>query len=179
MSRLQGITLTTDNSLTNGQLGQTVVQKSLSEILGGVTFPHAGIYTYEVTQTSATSDSGTAYIAASKAKYCLRIWVKNAKIEGNSELGDTSLAIDYVTVQRLLKDDGTEKKEKIDGVEKPVYEKVDPTYPTADTNGKITKMLGTQGVQACKRPAWLVMRADAMCLASPLPTNTIRLAPSR
>ena len=54
------------NSLINEEgLGQTVVQTPLSGILNGVTFPHAGIYTYEVTQKSATSDSGTAYIAAS------------------------------------------------------------------------------------------------------------------
>ena len=135
---LTGIELTDTNSLTNGDLGQTVVQTPLSGILNGVTFPHAGIYTYEVTQTSATSDSGTAYVARSQAKYCLRIWVKNAKIKGNSELGDTSLAIDYVTVQRLLKDDGTEKVEEINGENKPVYEKVNPTNPTANAQGKIT-----------------------------------------
>ena len=155
---LTGIELTDTNSLTNGQLGQTVVQKSITNILKDSEilvktdgngsddltnyhvekFPHAGIYTYEVTQTSATSNSGTAYIAASEAKYCLRIWVKNAKTEGNSELGDTSLAIDYVTVQRLLKDDGTEKVEEINGENKPVYDKVDPTNPTND-NGKINK----------------------------------------
>ena len=152
---LTGIELTDTNSLTNGQLGQTVVQKSITDILKDSEilvktdengsddltnyhvekFPHAGIYTYEVTQTSARSDSGTAYVAASQAKYCLRIWVKNAKTEGNSELGDTSLAIDYVTVQRLLKDDGDVEK---DDDEKPVYEKVNPTNPTND-NGKINK----------------------------------------
>ena len=155
---LEGTTLTENNSLTDGTLHQTVVQMSIWDILktSGILvktneqgsddptnyhvekFPHAGIYTYEVTQKSATSDSGTAYIAASEAKYCLRIWVKNAKIEGNSELGDTSLAIDYVTVQRLLKDDGTEKVEEINGENKSVYEKVNPTNPTTNAQGKIT-----------------------------------------
>ena len=138
---LTGVELTSANSLTNGQLGQTVVQKSLSEILTGVTFPHAGIYTYEVTQKSAKSDSGTAYIAASKAKYCLRIWVKNAKTEGNSELGNKSLEIDYVTVQRLLNDDGVEEKNENGTVK---TEKVDPEKPKTDSSGKIVKGSTTQ-----------------------------------
>lgn len=136
---LTGTELTDTNSLTNGQLGQTVVQKSIQDILteNGVTFPHAGIYTYEVTQTSARSDSGTAYVAASQAKYLLRIWVKNAKTEGNSELGDTSLAIDYVTVERKIDDDGN-NADDTDGV----IGKVVPTNPTTDANGKITGISG-------------------------------------
>ena len=145
---LNGIKLTDANSLTNGQLGQTVVQKSLSEILSADKFPHAGVYTYEVTQTSATSDSGTAYIAASNAKYCLRIWVKNAKTEGSSELGDTSLVIDYVTVHRLNNDDGADETKNDDGRDKTV--KVDPTYPTTDANGRIDSILATQQVEAGK-----------------------------
>ena len=140
---LNGTKLVTANSLINGDLGQTVVQKPLSEILNGVEFPHAGIYTYEVTQTSARSDSGTAYVAASKAKYCLRIWVKNAKTGNQSVSGGNDLAIDYVTVQRLLKDDGDVEKD-VDG--KPVYEKVNPTNPTANASGKIeTQSSGLAG----------------------------------
>lgn len=131
---LTGIKLTDANSLTNGDLGQTVVQMPLSEILSNITFPHAGVYTYEVTQTSATSIPSKAYVARSQAKYRLRIWVKNANTGSSSLSNNMDLAIDYVTVERLKNDDGNEEK---DAEGKPVYNKVDPTSPKTDDNGRI------------------------------------------
>ena len=138
---LEGITLTdgaNGNSLVQGELGQTAVQKPLSEILDGVTFPHAGVYTYEVTETSATSSPSKAYVAASQAKYLLRIYVKNAKTGSNSELGNMNLAIDYVTVERKINDYGVDA-----ATEDGSSYKVDPTSPTTDANGKITSISRT------------------------------------
>ena len=62
--------------------------------------------------------------------------MKNTKTEGDSVLGDASLAIDYVTVQMLKDDDGEQQEKNDDGSDKTV--KVDPIYPKAKTNGKIT-----------------------------------------
>ena len=135
---LDGIALTNGNSLTNGQLGQTVVQKPLSEILSANMFPHAGVYTYEVTESSATTNvGGNVYINASAAKYCLRVRVKNTNTGADSDLGNKDLTVESVTVERLKDDDnGSEASGK-----------VNPTYPKANDNGMITSMLTTEGAK--------------------------------
>ena len=128
--KLTGMPLTATNSLTNGQLGQTVVQKSILEILTekNIEFPHAGVYTYEVTEKSATTKiaDGT-YINASQAKYVLRIRVENAKTDTSSALGNTELNVASVIVEQLKNDNGDDKTGK-----------VDPTYPQTNNDGKIS-----------------------------------------
>lgn len=119
---LTGVKLTADNSLTNGQTSQAVVQKPLSEVLSDVTFPHAGIYTYVVTETSASAQANDCCInASSKAEYIVRIRVKNS----DSNVG---LEIDGITVQQTKDDYGS----TLDNAPK-----VDPTYPKIDDYGKI------------------------------------------
>ena len=118
---LNGVVLGSDNTLSNGQTAQTVVQKSISEILSeqNIVFPHAGVYTYVVTERAATTalTDGT-YINASQAEYILRIDVVNS---------DTGLAVAGVTVEQVKDDNGDDAPGKID-----------PTYPKAP-NGKITE----------------------------------------
>jgi len=119
---LTGVKLTADNSLTNGQMSQAVVQKSLSEVLSGVTFPHAGVYTYVVTENPASAQASDCYInTSSKAEYTLRIRVKN-RDDG------VGLEIDGITVQQTKDDYGSTLSDA---------PKVDPTYPKTGTGGKI------------------------------------------
>lgn len=127
---LSGIQLSDINTLSNGQTAQAVVQISIKDILNNVKFPHAGVYTYVVTEKSAnTALPNGVYINASKAEYILRIRVENAKIGTSSELGNTELIVKEVTVEQTRNDNGD-----------PVsHEKVDPTYPKTNDNGKITE----------------------------------------
>ena len=126
---LTGVPLTAEGSLSNGQVAQAVVQKSIANILTGVEFPHAGVFTYVVTEKSVALSSTNAgngiYVNASQAEYVLRIRVKNAKIETGSEPGDRTLEVDSVTVEQTKDDNG-------DAVTKA---KIDPTYPTTTTSG--------------------------------------------
>ena len=127
---LQGVALTDENSLSNGQSSQVVVQKSIADILDGVEFPHAGVYTYVVTEKSATTalTNGT-YINASKAEYILRIRVKNTKTGGQSQSNNKELTIEGVTVEQTKDDDGNDGNDTTG--------KVNPTYPTVTGVNKI------------------------------------------
>lgn len=131
--KLNGTALTNTNSLSNGQLSQAVVQKSLGSIIdeNHVVFPHAGVYTYEVTEKSATTKLGNGmYINASRAQYILRIRVENAKTTTNSVLTNRELTVANVTVEQKKDDDGHDV---------PRATKVDPTYPTTTDAGKINE----------------------------------------
>ena len=125
---LTGVKLTAEGTLSNGQVAQAVVQKSMADILTGVIFPHAGVYTYVVTEKSvvlsAANTSNGIYVNASQAEYVLRIRVKNTKIETDSVSGDRTLEVDSVTVEQTKDDNG-------DAVTKA---KIDPTYPTTTTS---------------------------------------------
>ena len=126
---LTGVKLTAEGTLSNGQVAQAVVQKSMAEILTGVGFPHAGVYTYVVTEKSValspTNAGNGIYVNASQAEYVLRICVKNKNIETDSEPGDRTLEVDSVTVEQTKDDNG-------DAVTKA---KIDPTYPRTTTSG--------------------------------------------
>ncbi|MBR3316400.1 MAG: hypothetical protein IKG21_01080 [Atopobiaceae bacterium] len=126
---LNGIPFTDGNTLSNGQTSQAAVQMSIKDMLGSVEFPHAGVYTYVVTEQSASTKltDGT-YINPSQAQYKLRIYVVNTNTEDSSALGDRGLTIDKVTVEQMKDDNGNEKTGK-----------VDPTYPKAQS-GKITEV---------------------------------------
>ena len=124
---LTGTVLSAANSLSNGQTSQAVVQKSIKDILRSVKFPHAGVYTYVVTeQSSSTAMTDGTYINPSQAQYKLRIHVVNTNTEDSSTLGNRDLTVDKVTVEQVKDDNGNEGAGK-----------VDPTYPKAE-NGKIT-----------------------------------------
>ena len=134
---LKGVPFTSDNTLSNGQTSQAVSQISIKKILEdkNVEFPHAGVYTYVVTeQSSHTALTDGTYINPSQAKYKLRIRVINSKTETNSALGNSELAVNEVTVERMKDDNGNDK-----------WGKVDPTYPKATEEGKITET--SEGVE--------------------------------
>lgn len=123
---LMGREITATNSLTNGQTYQTVRSKSMSEILDGVVFPHAGVYTYKVTETAAnTVLTDGSYINPSKAAYILRVRVVN----DDSVTNTSKTSVLDVTLERVVNDDGGDVH----------IGKVDPRYPE-DENGKITKV---------------------------------------
>lgn len=123
---LAGRTITEQNSLTNGQTYQTVRSKPMSEILEGVVFPHAGVYTYRVTESAANTvlTDGT-YVNPSKAAYLLRVRVVNDDAATNT----SKTSVQDITLERVVNDDGRDTH----------LGKVDPRYPE-DTDGKITKV---------------------------------------
>lgn len=122
--QLNGFALNSTNTLTNGQVAQGVAQKSIADILSGVEFPHAGVYTYVVTESQVslgtTNMTEGYYVNASQAEYILRIRVSNTYTGTNSEFGSTALTIEGVTVEQTKDDNG----EPIEG------DKIDPQYPT-------------------------------------------------
>ena len=122
---LKGANITADNSQSKDKYQRSIVQKPLSEILGSIKWPHAGVYTYAVTESSASTKLNEYYINASKAQYLLRVRVRNKNTGENSVLNDTETIIEGVTVEQLKKNNG----EALDsGV------KVNPTYPQKDAD---------------------------------------------
>lgn len=128
---VNGVTLTFDNSLSNGQSFQAVVQTKISDILaaGNVTFPHAGVYTYRVTESTTSTQLSNQgyYINPSKAAYILRVRVVNNDATQTPTSTDPNTRVDSVTLERELNDNG----------EATDIGKVDPTYPTTTATGKI------------------------------------------
>ncbi|MBR3328527.1 MAG: hypothetical protein IKG22_14535 [Atopobiaceae bacterium] len=128
---LNGVQLTTENTLSNGQVAQAVVQKSITDILEGVEFPHAGVYTYVVTEKSVSLSTANAddaiYANASQAEYTLRIRVSNTHTTTDSLPKNRDLTIESVTLEQTKDDNGNA-----------LYptEKIDPTYPTTTTANK-------------------------------------------
>jgi hypothetical protein len=128
---LNGVAFTESNTLNNGQEAQAVVQIKLSDILPAVTaFPHAGVYTYVVTESTVTKGATTTgnniNINSSSAQYVLRIRVANTKTTTNSELADRTLTIEGVTVEQLTDDNGTPLADAV---------KINPMYPTTTEEG--------------------------------------------
>jgi hypothetical protein len=128
---LTGVQINSSNSLSNGQQGQSIVQKPLAEILGRLAWPHAGVYCYIVTEKSAsTTRTDGFFINASHAEYIMRVYVENEKKGTNSELGNTDVVVAGVTIDRI-KDDNGDNDDK---------EKVDPKYPVKDaTTDKVSQ----------------------------------------
>lgn len=146
---LKGKQLTTDNTLRSDTVAQTTSRASLAYILGEdgttcadsddgnrtrIVFPHAGVWTYHVTESSARRGvSDGTYITKSNASYLLRVYVKNVKNPGGTT---ESTVVDGVTVEQETTDEGTE-------IPADQRVKVDPTYPTTSTDpgstGKIIK----------------------------------------
>ena len=95
-------------------------------ILDNVEFPHAGVYTYQVTEVQGTTDlqNDGFYINNSQASYTLEIKVKND--ESSSSQYKTS--VESVAIKQTKDDDGSEINEA----------KIDPSYPFTNDQGKIT-----------------------------------------
>ena len=95
-------------------------------ILDNVEFPHAGVYTYQVTEVQGTTNlqNDGFYINNSQASYTLEIKVRND--ESSSSQYKTS--VESVAIKQTKDDDGSEINEA----------KIDPSYPFTDDQGKIT-----------------------------------------
>jgi hypothetical protein len=145
---LKGKQLTDANTLQSGTVAQTTSRASLAYILGvngetcadsidsnrqTIEFPHAGVWTYRVTETSATRgiQDGT-YITKSNASYLMRVYVKNVT-NPDANPGSKKTEVASVTIEQEKKDEGTD-------IPADERKKVDPTYPKTDPNnpGKIT-----------------------------------------
>lgn len=103
-----------------------------------VVFPHAGIYTYRVTESSfsnaGTSTKERTNLNPSCAAYLLRITVSNDQTSGKP-------VIEYLTVERIKNDEGTDVEGKVDST-KPIVDpdgRVDPGQkegPAGDARGR-------------------------------------------
>ncbi len=118
---LQGVQLTASNSNYMDGLYQVAVQKPMSEVLQNVTFPHAGVYTYRVSEVPAfTNLTDGTMVNPSGAEYILRVYVQNTK----DASGNDTLEVAGVTVEQDVNDDGN----AIDKV------KVNPKLPVVAGN---------------------------------------------
>ena len=81
------------------QNGLAEIQKSTGNILENVTFPHAGIFTYTVTE-NGTDDEGYG-MNYSEASYRMNVYVKN------NEAG-TGVYVYSVEIRKTTNDDGTD-----------------------------------------------------------------------
>lgn len=131
---IQGRPVTADTALGSDATSayQTTVSKDFigdadnPGILDNVEFPHAGVYTYQVTEVQGTTNlqNDGFYINNSQASYTLEIKVKND--ESSSSQYKTS--VESVAIKQTKDDDGSEINE----------DKIDPSYPFTDDQGKIT-----------------------------------------
>ena len=62
-------------SATSG--GVVSVSKESASLFAGKTFPHAGEYVYEITETTAPINTSSVKLTCSAAKYALTVYVKN------------------------------------------------------------------------------------------------------
>jgi hypothetical protein len=107
--------------------GTKTVDKESANFMAGITFPHAGVYKYRVTEANSvtglvTGESVTVY---SKAEYDVTVIVEN---------GTSGTYIAYIVAERMVSDDGT-------GV--PGGEKVDPRPGGDKTTYFVSQMIFT------------------------------------
>lgn len=96
----------TDTGTSAGAIKTVNKNISISTILGSTTFPHAGVYIYDVTETTdATPHEGVTY---STEKYRMRIFVENGENEGDP------LEVVGVTVSKVTGTAPSEDEEKVD-----------------------------------------------------------------
>lgn len=127
---IKGRVVTSDNSLHTDKTFQTVNSMTLAEILKDVTFPHAGVYTYRVSEKSAPSQNADgSIINSSKAAYILRVRVIN-DTSSQEAIENKKTVVKDLTVEKVLNDEG--KANDVD--------KTDPTYPRATDTGLITNI---------------------------------------
>ncbi|MDO4797166.1 MAG: hypothetical protein Q4A01_04000 [Coriobacteriales bacterium] len=125
------LTLNTSNSTGNSRgdasHAQTAIQVPLSSILGSVTFPHAGIFIYEVKESSTSCSTPGVNISQSAATYIMRVYVKNESSTGSGDSTSTTTQVaDIVTIEKTYDEDGNPLTTPT---------KVDPTYPQVSTAG--------------------------------------------
>lgn len=84
----------------------SIKKVTATDLLSGITFPHAGIYKYEITETSGTytlkDEESMIY---SKAKYTMDVHVANKSTTG--------VYVKYIVVNQNLDDAGNEKTGKV------------------------------------------------------------------
>ena len=148
---LKGKNFTDGNTITGGQVAQAVSRASLAYILGEdeatctdsasenrtkVVFPHAGVYTYRVTESAYLATGTGVYVVKSNASYLLRITVKN---------GTNGTEVDTVTVEKEKNDEGDEPD-----ADDPNGNKVDPTKPEVNDDGRITGEFASNDITTAK-----------------------------
>lgn len=118
---------------------QAIVQITIADILNGGTpnstqddirFPHAGVYTYKVTEPTTSNKASGAYIIRSQAEYTMRLYVTNDETTGQPK-------VTGVTVQRDKDDNGDDYTPGgTGGDNSDNAKKMDPTYPKDTDNPK-------------------------------------------
>jgi hypothetical protein len=107
--------------------GIKTVNKESANFMAGVTFPHAGVYKYRVTEVQSVTGlaAGESVTVYSKAEYDVTVIVEN---------GTNNLYIAYIVAERMVTDDGTAI---------PGGEKVDPRPGGNGTTYTFSQMIFT------------------------------------
>lgn len=81
------VTYSSNDEVTSG-----ISSKTVAEIFSGVTFPHAGVYTYTVQETAGETSVENGTVTYDESVYTVRVYVKNTENGG--------LAIDQITAAK-------------------------------------------------------------------------------
>ena len=136
--------LDTTTSMDPDPTGTDTYYMESPDLLNGATFPHAGVYTYSVTEigfddgvTKDTWPDGIprGLMKYSKAEYTLTVYVDN---------GANGLVVDKVIAEQLQNDDGGDAV-TIGPDEQTSYPKVDPTQggPVGNEESKYSELAFT------------------------------------
>lgn len=90
------VTYSSNDGVTSG-----ISSKTVADIFSGVTFPHAGVYTYTVKETAGAPSVENGTVTYDESVYTVRVYVKNT---------EDGLAIDQITAAKPGAA-GTEKKQ--------------------------------------------------------------------
>lgn len=104
-----------------------ISSKTVAEIFSGVTFPHAGVYTYTVQETAGETSVENGTVTYDGSVYTVRVYVKNTENGG--------LAIDQITAAKSGAAGTEEKQDAIKFVNK--FEKTTSLTVAKHTKGAL------------------------------------------
>lgn len=104
-----------------------ISSKTVAEIFSGVTFPHAGVYTYTVKETAGATSVENGTVTYDRSDYTVRVYVKNTENGG--------LEIDQITAAKSGAAGTEEKQDAIKFVNK--FEKTTSLTVAKHTEGAL------------------------------------------
>lgn len=116
------VTYSSNDGVTSG-----ISSKTVADIFSGVTFPHAGVYTYTVKETAGATSVENGTVTYDGSVYTVRVYVKNTENGG--------LAIDQITAAKSGAAGTEEKQDAIKFVNK--FEKTTSLTVAKHTEGAL------------------------------------------
>ena len=115
------VTYSSNDGVTSG-----ISSKTVADIFSGVTFPHAGVYTYTVKETAGAPSVENGTVTYDESVYTVRVYVKNT---------EDGLAIDQITAAKSGAAGTEEKQDAIKFVNK--FEKTTSLTVAKHTKGAL------------------------------------------